>query len=454
MKNSVIIMLLNLVVVFSFSQTKTEIYLTNINHKGVSLGVTSFNEGLIYARKDGKTKQVDAYNLFYVTKQDSITFNLKKENKLENVNIAFNNGSPSVYENELYYTANSGLDADYTKKNFTDYTVSKEGENTLQIFISKKDEKGEWQFPTYATFSNIEHNFTTPFISKDGSKLYFSSDRPGGFGGYDLYVSERQDDNSWGEPKNLGAYINSAFNDVYPFVYDNKLYFSSKRNNESPSDFYYSINTNGSWEKREELTDLNSEFDDFGISFETATTGYFSSNRGENQVEDKTFYFRLASPKEEPVIAILDESPKEVIKEKIIEKEQVIRKEEVKVKPKLVSSKIIYFDLNEYRVKSDGRFELDRIAYKLENNANLIIEIFGYTDASGGNEMNLSLSQKRAKAVKDYLLDKNIDVTKITEVKGFGKNNLINDCADYSKCGEEANALNRRVEIKVLEEIK
>lgn len=452
MKNSLIIMLLNLVVAFSFSQTKTEVYPTNINHKGVSLGVTSFNDGLIYARKDGKTKQVDVYNLFYASKEDSVTFNLKKEDKLDNVNIAFNNGSPSVYENELYYTANSGLDADYTKKNFTDYTVSKEGENTLQIFISKKDEKGEWQFPTYATFSNIEHNFTTPFISKDGSKLYFSSDRPGGFGGYDLYVSERQDDNSWGEPKNLGPYINSAFNDVYPFVYDNKLYFSSKINNDSPTNFYYSVNSNGSWEKREELTDLNSEFDDFGISFETATTGYFSSNRGENQAEDKTFYFRLAPQKEEPVIAVVTETPKEVIENIVEEKKEEVP--QVVSKPKLVLSKVIYFDLNGYRIKSEGRFELDKIAYKLENNSNLIIEILGYTDASGANEMNLSLSQKRAKAVKDYLVDKNIDVTKITEVKGFGENNLINDCADYSKCGEEANALNRRVEIKVLEVIK
>ena len=71
-------------------------------------------------------------------------------------------------------------------------------------------------------------NEQQPCLSPDGKELYFSSDAPGGFGGKDLYVSERNSDGTWGEPDNLGPYLNTAGEDVFPYVVpDGKLYFSS-----------------------------------------------------------------------------------------------------------------------------------------------------------------------------------------------------------------------------------
>lgn len=441
--------------IINYSYTQQSDFLiqeTNINHDGVSLGIHLADDYILYSQQEKGKRGLVSNKLYSAKLIDSITFDVDNTTELKQVNITFNNGSPSVFEDELYYTSNSGLDDEYFENQETDFTVNKSGENTLQIFISKRDEKGDWQFPTYASFSNIEHNFTTPFITKDGSKLYFASDIPGGFGGYDIYVSLRQDDNSWGAPLNLGPNVNSSQNDVYPSYYEGVLYFSSKENETAKMNFFYTQKENELWKKRKEYAVLNSSSDDFGLRFVTAKTGYFSSNRDGDDF-DKTFYFNVKNYKEE----------KEVVVETPIKKEDTLLAEIVKetkkvvvdvAKTKLISSKAVYFDLNSFRVKSQGRFELDKLVNELAKHTNYSVEILGYTDASGANDMNLELSKKRAKKVEEYIIGKGIASTKIVEVKGYGEKNLINDCLDYNKCGEEANAKNRRVEVKVLEIIK
>lgn len=441
------------IITYSYSQ-QSDILIqeTNIDHNGVSLGVHLADGYMLYSQQETSKKGVVSNKLYSAKLIDSTTFDIENIAELKQVNITFNNGSPSVFEDELYYTSNSGLDDEYFENQETDFTVNKSGENTLQIFISKKDEKGDWQFPIYANFSNIEHNFTTPFITKDGSKLYFASDIPGGFGGYDIYVSLRQDDNSWGAPLNLGPNVNSSQNDVYPSYYEGVLYFSSKENETAKMNFFYTKKENELWEKRKEYTVLNSSSDDFGLRFVTAKTGYFSSNRGGEDV-DKTYYFNVKNYKEEKEVVVV--TPIKKVDTLLAEIVKETKKVVVDVtKTKLVSSKEIYFDLNSFRVKSEGRFKLDKLVYELNNNSSYSVELLGYTDASGANDMNLELSKKRAKEVEEYIIAKGIASTKIVEVKGYGEQNLINDCLDYNKCGEEANAKNRRVEVKILEIIK
>lgn len=104
--------------------------------------------------------------------------------------------------------------------------LAKDATQKMRLYWSKK-EGNTWSEPQPLPFNNNEFDDCHPAISIDGDKLFFASNRPGGFGGMDLYVSYRVGD-TWSEPINLGADINTRGNEVFPFIHaDNTLYFAS-----------------------------------------------------------------------------------------------------------------------------------------------------------------------------------------------------------------------------------
>ncbi len=129
------------------------------------------------------------------------------------------------------------------------------------------------------------YNVTTPWLSPDGRKLYFASDKPGGYGGSDLYYTEWKG-GYWNEPVNLGPQINTEGNEVYPYINPaGELLFSSDGHHGfGGKDIYFSRFSDSAWLKPVLLDEpINSEFDDFGIITDTLMgEGYFSSNRGKS----------------------------------------------------------------------------------------------------------------------------------------------------------------------------
>ena len=121
-------------------------------------------------------------------------------------------------------------------------------------------------------------------LSADGKLLYFSSDRPGGLGGRDIYVSRRQSDGSWGPAQNLGSKVNSRANDDAPYIHPDgvHLFFSSEGHNSFGGyDLFYSKLINGNWQSPENMgfpvnTPSNERY--YVISADGAT-GYYSSDR-------------------------------------------------------------------------------------------------------------------------------------------------------------------------------
>jgi outer membrane protein OmpA-like peptidoglycan-associated protein/tetratricopeptide (TPR) repeat protein len=114
------------------------------------------------------------------------------------------------------------------------YTICVEGYDYIygacDIFIAEY-KNGEWQKGiNIGPPINTQNKETQPSISFDGKTLYFSSKRPGGYGGLDIWKSIKQEDGSWGEPINLGPNINTKLSEEAPFIHpDNKtLYFSTK----------------------------------------------------------------------------------------------------------------------------------------------------------------------------------------------------------------------------------
>ncbi len=133
-----------------------------------------------------------------------------------------------------------------------------------------------------------------PAISPDGESLYFVSDREGGYGGKDIWVSHKSGD-TWGEPENLGSAINTPGNEEFPYVrMDGTLYFSSDTQiGYGGLDIFKATkNEKGEWEIVNMGEPVNSDGDDFGIVFKgNMEEGMFSSSRGSTKGVDNIYHF-------------------------------------------------------------------------------------------------------------------------------------------------------------------
>jgi outer membrane protein OmpA-like peptidoglycan-associated protein len=141
---------------------------------------------------------------------------------------------------------------------------------------------GQWTKIRELRINNEWYNVTTPYLSPDGKKLFFASDKPGGFGGSDLYYSIWKDER-WEDPVNLGPVINTKGNESYPFITPSgELFFSSDGlSGHGGKDIFFSLYVDSTWLTPVNLDPpINSKFDDFGIVTDTLFhKGYFSSNR-------------------------------------------------------------------------------------------------------------------------------------------------------------------------------
>ena len=169
-------------------------------------------------------------------------------------------------------------------------TVSADGR---EIYFSVNDETGQRIFSAIRSgdnwtnirpFAHNRPNYTTthPSLSRDGRRLFFASNMPGGFGGFDIYVCERTS-SGWGTPKNLGSEVNSSANELYPFIQGNdELYFSSSHGSMGGLDIFSVREVNGVWKLRYRLEEpINSTADDISYTATDAygTSGYIASNR-------------------------------------------------------------------------------------------------------------------------------------------------------------------------------
>lgn len=158
--------------------------------------------------------------------------------------------------------------------------IAKDDIQKMRLYWSQKT-GDTWSEPQTLPFNNNQFDDCHPAISIDGDKLFFASNRPGGFGGMDLYVSYRVGD-SWSEPVNLGGGVNTKGNEAFPFIHaDNTLYYASDgMEGKGGFDLYYVIPEGSEWTKPVNMGDpFNSAGDDFGLIVDlNKINGYYSSN--------------------------------------------------------------------------------------------------------------------------------------------------------------------------------
>lgn len=184
------------------------------------------------------------------------------------------------------------------------------GEDAGSILVSYLN-GDEWSVPIrLGNNINTKYRETHASMSADGKYLYFTSDRPGGYGGLDIYVSEKQKDNTWGKAKNLGAAINTEFDEEGPLIHHDgvSLYFSSKGHKTMGGfDIFVSKkNEFGTWTMPVNLGyPVNTVDNDVFITLTPdGKRAYFSSYREEGFGSTDIYMMAMPEAEEKPVTVV------------------------------------------------------------------------------------------------------------------------------------------------------
>ncbi|MCB0631291.1 MAG: PD40 domain-containing protein, partial [Lewinella sp.] len=215
---------------------------------------------------------------------------------------------------------------DYSEVYFTRCFGPKREDAYCKLMVSESKGGDEWTIPRVLDFVQDGINYGHPSISEDGRELYFSSNHPDGWGGYDIWVSRRQEDGSWGTPDLLSRSINTIGNEKFPYIDHDTLYFSS--------DFLPGMGgldifrthrfPNGSWAPAKNLgVPINSGGDEFGYVIDREAPkrgkvirqGYFTSTRDNGIGNDDIYRFEQLPPPPAPP----QPEPEEVVYKMILD---------------------------------------------------------------------------------------------------------------------------------------
>lgn len=403
------------------------------------------------------------------------------------------------------------------------------GTKNADIFYSQKDENGKWQrpevidtelntdfdegacsfspdartmyltqcktdpdYPRYATIVTSQRSdaawskavelqltrdtlsaYAHPAVSPDGQWLYFSSNMPGGMGGYDIW-RVRLTTSGVGGVENVGSPINSPGDELFPtFRPNGDLYFSSDGHEGMGGlDIYIARQQGNGYTISHPGFPLNSQGDDFGMTFEgMKNQGFFSSNRGDGKGWDHIYSFYnpeiIQTVKgwvyeqdgyelTQAVVYMVgndgtnlklsvkgDGSFTQEIKAGVdyvllgtckgflnhqehIKVEPVKKSEEYVLQfplasitaPVLIDN--IFYDFDKATLRPESAAALDQLVALLKENPNVTIELSAHTDYKGSSEYNKRLSQRRAESVVKYLAEHGIENDRLTPV-GYGK---------------------------------
>jgi outer membrane protein OmpA-like peptidoglycan-associated protein len=388
----------------------------------------------------------------------------------------------------MYFTRNNYLNNKEGKRD-------KEATNHLMIYSAQKS-GNSWTNIQELPINSKDFSVGHPSISPDGKTLYFTSNMPGGEGGTDLYKVAINGNNNYGNPENLGDKINTAEDESFPFIdEDNVLYFSSTGHGGYGLADIFKTDLEAENDGVQNLGEtINSNLDDFSYFRETENNaGFIASNRdgadniyGFNQLlplilKGKVTDAVNGDPIAQATIRLFDENNEEIA---FLESDEdgnyqttVNRNVEIPLEAKqieyinfndtlntgdmedskemeynialepvadveyLAEIENIYFDFDKSNIRPDASKELDKLVKLMQDEyPDLVIEVGSHTDKRGSDNYNEALSERRAKATRDYLIAEGISGDRIQE-QAYGESKPAIDC---DRCSKEDHQLNRR----------
>jgi outer membrane protein OmpA-like peptidoglycan-associated protein len=375
-------------------------------------------------------------------------------------------------------------------------------ENFPQIYFGKLGENGVLSESKSLPINNqFKYGVMNPYVDEAAKRIYFASNMPGGYGGYDLYYITYDADLNFGEAVNLGSVINTAANESHPSRLDGKFYFSSKGHpGLGGMDIFSADFKAGDFSN---VTNLGKPYngvrDDFSFVASADGKQYLSSNRvGGMGLDDiyqidelyKKLLARVIDCDGNVITTELDAILKEngstqtvpvsrtqkgeltaelapetdyslsinkkgyftvndnSLTTKGLQGEVLEREYRLAAIPYRlpVYVDLIYYDLDKSFIRQDAQSNLDHVGKLMTQHNYLNLLVAAHTDSRASDTYNQALSQRRADAVRDYLAKYNVAPERV-RLEWFGEEKITNDCGDGVPCPEVEHQLNRRSEL-------
>jgi len=506
--------------------------LKDINTVSSDFGAFKFDNSLYLTsgrkQKGSQNKKYNNYTsdeeyVLDVYKYDIINDVYINETPVDAINTKYHEGviAFSPTGDTMYFARETYYSKSYYKDSIVKNGSTKEQVSVINLYratrCTKKEitwkNNGDCNFNKGWNVTELEINsayysMKNPAISCDGKTLYFSSDMPGGFGNYDIYKSEINEDGSLGEAVNLGQKINTEEQEVFPYMCcDNNLYFSSNGHlGLGGLDVFYSKNIDNKWANvRNVGIPVNSNSDDFAFKMgEDCTNGFVSSNRSGGAGSDDIYAVKKIKPLcdillESVIVDAKTDNPinqaitsatddtgiinntKETNNEGLVEfmfecedeiklmvskdgyESKMIDIKLLDIDPPLLTIKLdpieeliveekiilnpIYFEFDKFNITNQAAFELDKLVAIMEKYPEMIIRAESHTDSRGPAAYNKLLSDRRAKATAQYVISKGINENRIS---GVGKGEEVPEIDCSSGCSKDKHAKNRRSEFIII----
>lgn len=445
----------------AYNFSKPKIFSTSIN--------TKYDESSPVFTKDGKTMYFTRSNYYKGKKrQDN-----KGTTKLKIFRAELKKGKwKNVYElpfnDDQYNVAHPALSSDEKTLYFSSDMPGTIGKSDLFKVAINND-------GTYGKPVNLGEDFNTegretfPFVTSS-NELFFASDGHLGLGGLDIFSAILEKDGTHSDIVNIGEPINSSYDDFYYGINNatKRGFFTSNRPGGVGFDDIY-----GFKEVKPLVYECDTKVEGViensfsGQPIEGVTVSLYTSEMklvATTKTNDDGYYiftgldcntdYFLRAEKEgyetDEISVVTKSKYISVIKADVSLHESKVEIKEGIDLANVLDIQMIFFDYDKFNIRKDAEVELAKLIETMKAYPKLKIEIGSHTDSRAREAYNQILSEKRAKATLNYIVEKGgIDHSRITAV-GYGETKLLNKCSSFVECTEEEHQKNRRSEFKVI----
>ena len=434
---------------------------------------SKFHESSPVFTKDGNTVYFtrNNYEDRKIGKDNQGTNKLKLYRSYRNTQGDWTTPQDLPFNSDEYSVAHPALNATEDTLYFTSDMPGGRGESDLyKIAII-----GDGSFGTPENLGdriNTEGKETFPFITASGD-LYFSSNGHSGLGGLDIFVTKlepvTQQDSL---VVNIGKAVNGP-DDDFAFAFDEvtkRGYFSSNRPGGKGGDDIYSflqtedlrnfceITIKGVVKDTQDNIVPNAKvtiFDKDRKVIEVLRSDENGAYQSMKKMECSARYYVRIEKLDYGMAEMQLDTPDTTQTIDLSDYDELkLTKNEDPIQPgddlaEKLALNIIYFGFDQYNIREESKIELDKIVEVMNQYPQMNIEVRSHTDSFGSKQYNAMLSEKRAKATADYIINQGISSDRIT-AKGFGEDQLLNNCSDGVRCSKEKHQKNRRSEFIII----
>ncbi len=426
---------------------------------------SSFHEATINISYDGQTlylyKDIDGTgNIYYSEKKGKTWSTPQKMDSPINTKHYENHACVCANGKFLYFVSNRPG-----------------GFGGKDIWVAEKDKDGNWaNVQNLGPKINTAYDEDAPFLLSDSKTLFFSSQGHETMGGYDIFISERNNEGEWSTPQNIGSPLNTPNDDIFffPMLDGKKAYYASDQLGGYGEKDIYSVSITSSMEQLAVIS---------GFVIDTTTNAPLEAlirvKDKDNKIiattrpDKKTGEYSLSLNPGYDYVLEIESVDGEIIRDmlsipKSSQNELSFNKPfhffETDISPLIdtISKEIvfgerigdryvlenIYFDFNKSNLRDGAKEELNKVVDIMNKYPMITLEFSGHTDSIGSDSYNQKLSEQRVKAVVEYLISQDVDKERLSYV-GYGETRPI-----ATNSTDEGRQKNRRIEFRISSVIK